>query len=218
MDNPTRSSLVDLRDLQLGDARALLQHGLADSLPALDESPVQYLQSVIDGLCQLSLTDPLTGLTNRRHFESVLETEISAVARSGEAALLLLLDLDHFKQVNDAYGHAIGDAVLKHFADLAGQTLRKIDLLGRLGGEEFAVLLPGTTMAGAYPLAERLRCIVVESPAATDAGPVPFTVSVGVALFQEGDSDANAILIRADRALYRAKRGGRNRVEMHPIE
>ncbi len=165
-------------------------------------------------LRRLATTDHLTGLANRRHFLAQVEQELDRFKRYADPAALLMLDLDHFKQVNDAYGHAIGDAVLKHFADLAGQTLRKIDLLGRLGGEEFAVLLPGTTMAGAYPLAERLRCIVVESPAATDAGLVPFTISVGVALFQEGDPDANAILIRADRALYRAKRGGRNRVEM----
>ena len=165
-------------------------------------------------LRRLATTDHLTGLANRRHFLAQVERELERFKRYADPAALLMLDLDHFKQVNDAYGHAIGDAVLKHFADLAGQALRKIDLLGRLGGEEFAALLPGTTMAGAYPLAERLRCIVMESPAATDAGPVGFSVSVGVALFAPDDHDAGAILIRADRALYRAKHRGRNRVEM----
>ena len=165
-------------------------------------------------LRRLATTDHLTGLANRRHFLAQVERELDRFKRYADPAALLMLDLDHFKQINDAYGHAIGDAVLKHFADLAGQTLRKIDLLGRLGGEEFAALLPGTTMSGAYPLAERLRCIVMESPAATDAGPVGFSVSIGVALFAPDDHDADAILIRADRALYRAKHRGRNRVEM----
>ena len=165
-------------------------------------------------LRRLATTDPLTNLANRRYFLAQVERELERCKRYSESAALLMLDLDHFKQVNDAYGHAIGDAVLKYFAIIAGQALRKIDLLGRLGGEEFAALLPGTTMTGAYPLAERLRCTVMESPAATLSGPVPFTISIGVALFEETDPDANAILIRADRALYRAKHQGRNRVEM----
>ena len=165
-------------------------------------------------LRRLATTDHLTGLANRRHFLAQVERELDRFKRYADPAALLMLDLDHFRQVNDAYGHAIGDAVLKHFADLAGQTLRKIDLIGRLGGEEFAALLPGTTMVGAYPLAERLRGILMASPVMTDVGPVSFSVSIGVALFAPDDHDADAILIRADRALYRAKHRGRNRVEM----
>jgi len=165
-------------------------------------------------LRRLATTDHLTGLANRRHFLAQVERELDRFKRYADPAALLMLDLDHFKQVNDTYGHAIGDAVLKHFADLASQTLRKIDLIGRLGGEEFAALLPGTTLIGAYPLAERLRGIITESPAVTDAGPVGLSVSIGVALFAPDDHDADAILIRADRALYRAKNRGRNRVEM----
>ena len=165
-------------------------------------------------LRRLATTDPLTGLANRRYFLAQVERELSRLKRYSVSAALLMLDLDHFKQINDAYGHAIGDAVLKHFALIASQTLRKIDLLGRLGGEEFAALLPGTTMPGAYLLAERLREIIMESPATTSAGPIEFSVSIGVALFAQNDLDADAVLIRADRALYRAKHQGRNRVEM----
>ncbi len=169
-------------------------------------------------LRRLAITDPLTGLANRRHFLTQVERELDRFKRYAQPATLLMLDLDHFKQVNDNYGHATGDAVLKHFATLAGQVLRKIDLLGRLGGEEFAALLPDTTLIGAYPLAERLRGIMMESPTETAAGSVGFTVSIGVALFAPDDQDANAILIRADRALYRAKHRGRNRVEMEKPE
>jgi diguanylate cyclase (GGDEF)-like protein/PAS domain S-box-containing protein len=165
-------------------------------------------------LRRLATTDPLTGLANRRHFLSQVERELDRFKRHAQPAALLMLDLDHFKQVNDTYGHALGDAVLKHFAVISSQVLRKIDLLGRLGGEEFAVLLPDTTLIGAYPLAERLRGIIMESP----AGSISFTVSIGVALFAPSDQDANAILIRADRALYRAKNRGRNRVEMEKPE
>lgn len=165
-------------------------------------------------LRRLATTDPLTGLANRRYFLAQVERELNRLKRYSASAALLMLDLDHFKQINDAYGHAIGDAVLKHFAFIASQTLRKIDLLGRLGGEEFAALLPDTTMTGAYPLAERLRGIIMESPAMTGAGSIGFSVSIGVALLAQNDLDADAILIRADRALYRAKNRGRNRVEM----
>jgi diguanylate cyclase (GGDEF)-like protein len=169
-------------------------------------------------LRRLATTDPLTGLANRRHFLTQVERELDRFKRYAQPAALLMLDLDHFKQVNDTYGHALGDAVLKHFAVITGQALRKIDLLGRLGGEEFAALLPDTTLIGAYPLAERLRGIIMESPVETTAGSIGFTVSIGVALFTPDDQDANAILIRADRALYRAKNRGRNRVEMEKLE
>ena len=216
MDNPTRHSLVDLRDLQLGDARALLQHGVADSQPALDESPVQYLQSLIDGLCQLSLTDPLTGLTNRRHFESVLETEISAVARSGEAALLLLLDVDHFKQVNDIHGHAAGDQVLKAVAMVLFSCVRPMDTVARYGGEEFGVVLHNCQASFGQTVAERIR----QSIAAMRISPVAdatiqVTISVGGAYALDCASSSVASWTeRADLELYRAKSEGRNRICM----
>ncbi len=165
-------------------------------------------------LRRLATTDPLTGLANRRHFLAQVERELERFQRYAEPVALLMLDLDHFKQVNDRYGHAAGDTVLQHFAAVAQNALRKIDILGRLGGEEFAALLPDTRIEGARRLAERLRRTVADSPAVSPTGEVRFTVSVGLTLLAPGDRDAGAILTRADRALYRAKDRGRNRVEV----
>ena len=106
---PTDSRLIELHALQLDDARALLEHDAKSSRQEAGESPTAYLQRVLDGLCELSLKDPLTGLGNRRHFRSVLERSIEAVARSGDSVLLLLLDIDHFKTINDTHGHLAGD-------------------------------------------------------------------------------------------------------------
>lgn len=164
-------------------------------------------------LRRLATTDPLTELANRRHFLAQVELEVELSQRYANPVALLMLDIDYFKQVNDRYGHAIGDSVLRHFATVARQVLRKVDLLGRLGGEEFAVLLPGTDPEGAHQLAERLRQTIASSPASTPAGLIGITVSIGVTLFEPTDTTADRVLARADRALYRAKDLGRNRVE-----
>ncbi len=167
-------------------------------------------------LRRLATTDPLTGLANRRHFLQQLVREMERFRRYARPAALLMLDLDHFKQVNDRYGHVSGDRVLQHFATIAQQTLRKVDLLGRLGGEEFAALLPGTEVEGARRLAERLRQTLADSPAAGETGEIGFTVSVGLTPFAAADRTTDTILARVDRALYRAKERGRNRVEVEP--
>ena len=112
----TPHSTVQLHKLRLEDARALLDRDAPGELPELGTDPTQYLQRVIDGLCELSLKDPLTGLSNRRHFRAMQERTIDSVARSGEPALLLMLDIDHFKKVNDTYGHIAGDRVLQAVA------------------------------------------------------------------------------------------------------
>lgn len=165
-------------------------------------------------LRRLATTDPLTGLVNRRRFLEQLGLELARFQRYTKPAALLMLDLDHFKQVNDQHGHAAGDAVLRHFAALAQRVLRKIDRIGRLGGEEFGALLPGTDEEGARQLAERLRNRVAESPAGTEAGAISFTVSIGVTLLTPADTKVESVLNRADCALYRAKEAGRNRVEV----
>ncbi|MCC8998209.1 MAG: diguanylate cyclase, partial [Candidatus Contendobacter sp.] len=165
-------------------------------------------------LRRLATTDPLTDLANRRHFLAQVELELARFKRYAKPTALLMFDLDHFKRVNDQYGHAAGDDVLRHFSAVARQMLRQVDLLGRLGGEEFAALLPGTDFEGAQQLAERLRRIVAESPVTTAGGVIKVTVSIGVTAFAPTDSVADAILGRADRALYRAKNQGRNRVEI----
>jgi diguanylate cyclase (GGDEF)-like protein/PAS domain S-box-containing protein len=167
-------------------------------------------------LRRLATTDFLTGVANRRHFMERLELELERIRRFGRPAALLMVDLDHFKAVNDTHGHAVGDAVLRHFASLAQHRLRRIDLLGRLGGEEFAILLPGTERAGAREFAEAFRRQVEATPAQSDKGPIPFTVSIGIADIDPIDAQADALLARADDRLYAAKQKGRNRVEGDP--
>lgn len=162
----------------------------------------------------LASTDSLTGTHNRRHFLHLLTQELMRYQRYNEPAALLMLDLDHFKHVNDQFGHATGDKVLKAFTACALRMLRRSDQLGRLGGEEFAILLPDTDSQGAHELAERLRHAVEEDEVASDSGNIRYSVSIGIALFHHDDGSADSILARADHALYRAKHAGRNRVEM----
>jgi diguanylate cyclase (GGDEF)-like protein/PAS domain S-box-containing protein len=165
-------------------------------------------------LLRLATTDSLTGMANRRHFLEQLENELARLNRFGKVATLLMIDIDYFKDINDTHGHATGDAVLQHFAELARQRLRRIDMLGRLGGEEFGILLPGTDAAGAGQFSRQFRQDIAENPARTGKGPIAFTVSIGVAEFSSTDVDADSILARSDVALYRAKSLGRDRVEI----
>jgi diguanylate cyclase (GGDEF)-like protein/PAS domain S-box-containing protein len=161
----------------------------------------------------LAHTDSLTHLPNRRHFLEQAELELTRFKRYATPVALLMFDLDHFKQVNDRYGHAAGDAVLCHVAAITRQMLRKTDLSGRIGGEEFAVLLPETDLESARQLAQRLCQIIASSPVDTEAGSITVTLSIGVTLFTPTDATAAVVLSRADRALYQAKHHGRNRVE-----
>ena len=129
-----------------------------------------------------------------------------------------MLDLDLFKEVNDTYGHAAGDAVWSTFARQMRNAIRKIDTAGRLGGEEFAVILPGADLVAARTSAERLREIVLRTPLVQEGNTIPLTISIGIATIEPRDRNAGATLIRADGALYRAKRNGRNRVEIAETE
>ena len=160
---------------------------------------------------ELATTDSLTGVYNRRTFKELAEPLLSRARRTRTPVSLLLLDLDHFKRVNDTHGHLAGDEVLAGFARLARLCLRKEDLLARFGGEEFVVLLPGTSEAAAVALAERIREEIADTPMHTGASDVSVTVSVGLA----GESGERlptleALLARADEALYAAKAQGRN--------
>ena len=214
MTSATVSSMIDLRDLRLDDARALLEHDHSNGLPKPDESPAVYLQSVIDHLCELSLKDPLTGLANRRHFRNVLSREIDVVARSGESALLLMLDIDHFKRVNDTYGHPAGDHVLQTIAKCLATCVRPMDTVARYGGEEFAVILPNCQSSFGHTVAERIRETVgALSIAVTPLVNIQVTMSIGGAYAPEWVRSTTALWTdRADIQLYRAKSEGRNRV------
>lgn len=162
-------------------------------------------------LQKLASTDPLTGLFNRRVFLEQLEQERAKVARLPHySAVLLMLDLDFFKRVNDDYGHATGDSVLKAFAEITRNTSRAIDIPARLGGEEFAILLSGADKNDALAMAERLREQVATTIIDHKAGPVQITVSIGAACILTDDVNGEAVLHRADAALYEAKERGRN--------
>lgn len=169
-------------------------------------------KSMEASLLHLATSDPLTGLWNRRHFTEVVNGELGRVRRHGVQAGLMLLDLDHFKRINDTRGHAAGDEVLRHFAGIVSRHLREADVFARLGGEEFAVLLPCIDdAAGAVRAAERVRELIASTPAIVDGVPLPFSVSIGVAMLEAGDGGFDAVFSRADEALYEAKGGGRNR-------
>jgi diguanylate cyclase (GGDEF)-like protein len=159
-------------------------------------------------------TDPLTGAANRRRFHQTLEIECLRFARNRLPLSVLMIDLDHFKAVNDRYGHPVGDAVLRTVAQLLLLSLRKTDLLARYGGEEFAILLPETPLAGALIIAERIRETIDQKPIVADGCELKVSISLGAASHAEdGEASPELMLKKADLALYRAKALGRNRVE-----
>jgi len=166
-------------------------------------------------LQKLSSTDRLTGLYNRGHWEEALKLEYARHARYGHATSLIMFDIDHFKRVNDTYGHQVGDQVIQRVADVLRELVRDADIAGRYGGEEFAVLLPDTDKAGGAMLAERLRKVVEEQTVESEAGPVRFTISLGVADLGYPTDDYKQLIEWADQALYASKRGGRNRVTVY---
>lgn len=167
-------------------------------------------------LRELATTDPLTGIFNRRHFMEIAETEFERARRIGAPVAVAMIDADYFKRVNDSYGHATGDTVLRQIAELSRTQLRRADVIARYGGEEFVILLPGAGPEEARQIAERLRSAVATQPM-TD-GRVTFrcSVSVGIAVAQDPQRTLERTLAAADAALYAAKAGGRNRVELAP--
>ena len=162
---------------------------------------------------RLATTDDLTGLLNRRAFFTGADTARRLALRMRQPITLLMFDIDHFKQLNDRFGHATGDEALVKFASTCSADLREHDILGRLGGEEFALALPGTDLDGALHAAERLRQSVMDTRLLTCGNSYTMTVSIGVVLV-DPDEDLPTSLARADHALYEAKRNGRNRVQV----
>ena len=172
--------------------------------------------SILKKFKELATLDPLTGLYNRRSFLELCQLEFTKARREDTPLALVFFDLDHFKLVNDTYGHDAGDNVLRALSRLSASLLRKRDCLGRLGGEEFAVLLPGTNLAGARCLAEKLRKAFEASKTQTTKHVITVTASFGLAEIAQDMSEMKQLLKQADVALYRAKNTGRNRVDSFP--
>lgn len=157
--------------------------------------------------------DYLTGLPNRRSFMEQAGIEMSRTQRYEKSLSMLMLDIDHFKHINDAYGHQSGDVVLKTLAEVFAEVLRNIDIVGRLGGEEFGIILPETSLEEALEVAERLREVIAARQVVFPSGvETQFTVSIGVAALADKQAGIDTLINESDKALYRAKQSGRNKV------
>ncbi len=177
----------------------------------LDE--LARLKRDVEDLKLQAIIDPLTGLFNYRHFQQVMDTEMQRTVRTSHATTLVLIDLDHFKAVNDQWGHEAGNVALKTAAHLFQQQLRQFDIVCRYGGEEFAVILPHTPLPIAFNVAERLRKQLELVEIEVEDGQFSLTASFGVAEFKpEGDYNQTLLINQADQALYQAKEQGRNQV------
>lgn len=201
-------------ELQLQTALMLLKQAGRELSVDAQPGSTPWLQAVVDALCDLSSRDALTGLANRRQFELAITGEIDRVARAGESALVLMADVDHFKNVNDTYGHPAGDQVLKVVAAALQDCVRPMDTVARYGGEEFAIILPNCPTAFGQTVAERIRAKVERRSINVAPGvDVNVTISIGGAFAPQWVRSSAALWVeRADRQLYLAKTQGRNRV------
>jgi diguanylate cyclase (GGDEF)-like protein len=207
------SGPLDAQTLRLAPALQLLEQSGRVLPDRREVGRVAWLQALVDGLCELSSRDPLTGLANRRQFELALAGEIDRVARAGEPALVLMIDIDHFKRVNDAHGHPAGDQVLKGVAQALHDCIRPMDTVARFGGEEFAMILPNCPPSFGLAVAERVRTKIQNLALPVSPGQQLYvTVSIGGAFAPQWvRSSAPLWIERADQQLYRAKAEGRNR-------
>lgn len=217
--------LSDHCEIRLKDERTLERHSVGlrdDSGEYLGR--VWFFRDITErksdeaALRHLAMHDSLTGAMNRNQFFERAGDELRRAQRYRKPLALLMLDLDHFKRINDVHGHGAGDAVLKTLCQLWMSELRSVDLLARIGGEEFAVLMPDSQMTAAQVVAERLRALTSAAVVTFQGQQIRFTLSGGIAMVHADDSSIEAALHRADLALYRAKEAGRNRMEiaLHP--
>jgi diguanylate cyclase (GGDEF)-like protein len=197
----------------LGLAALLSQlRGTALELEARVQDRTAQLRAANDQLQTMALTDSLSGLLNRRALFDVMRREVERNRRHRHGLAVLMFDIDHFKNVNDRYGHAVGDRVLRHVAAVAAGTVRSTDALARYGGEEFVIVAPETDLRQALQLAERIRVAVQSSEIGADQHTLQVTASFGAAIMRDDDEEPDQILRRVDTALYTAKAAGRNRV------
>jgi diguanylate cyclase (GGDEF)-like protein len=167
---------------------------------------------LMDKIQQLAITDDLTGLYNRRGLYEIGRLEIERTRRYNIPLAAIVMDIDYFKRVNDKHSHAVGDQVLRSFAKCVQESTRELDIVGRIGGEEFVILLPGSDLRSAHRTAARLQNLVANNTTPSSAGDINITVSQGVSILDTNMQDLNDLVQAADRALYRAKEAGRNRV------
>ena len=197
---------VDLSILPLPDKSGNITHFAAIQR---DITGYKKLEQDLQILCR---TDPLTTAANRRAFNEIISQEFSRFKRSQKEYALVMIDLDHFKNINDQHGHGAGDRVLIEVTERCKDNLRVHDIIARLGGEEFCILLPYTNLEQAHKVAERLRQKIELMPIISDGNRIKVTVSVGISLVLEGDNDGHDAIERADKKLLEAKSPGRNRV------
>lgn len=184
---------------------------LGDNCPNANE--VTLLRGEVEHLLEQTRTDTLTGLANYRSFSAALDHELERTQRSGQPTALIMIDIDHFKKVNDTLGHEVGNRALIHIANIIEQSVRKLDIACRYGGEEFAVILPDTGLHAARQVAERIRASIETSPLDVDHDTLRPTASLGIATYRlDHQPTAEALVEEADSFLYQAKQGGRNRV------
>lgn len=163
---------------------------------------------------EIAVKDELTGLLNRRGFSEQGAAAFAAAQRSDQPVSVIMTDIDRFKFINDEYGHATGDTALEHFANILNTGRRSNDILARVGGEEFALVVPGTELRAATLIADELRAKIDSQPMLLNGDDLPMTASFGVATMSANDTCMTDIIVRADRALYRSKRAGRNQVDL----
>ncbi|PKM31166.1 MAG: hypothetical protein CVV07_03105 [Gammaproteobacteria bacterium HGW-Gammaproteobacteria-11] len=184
----------------------------AREVNALLRREVEERSRLQEALILQASTDPLTGLNNRREYEALFEHELQRIRRSGKPLSLCLLDLDHFKRVNDTWGHSAGDEVLRRVAQVCRDNFRSIDILGRLGGEEFVVVLPDTPLKAAGLIALRFVEALAAAPMEIAGQSIQITATAGVVERQADEDDLESLIQRADKAMYEGKQAGRNRV------
>ncbi|MEN3950561.1 diguanylate cyclase [Iodidimonas sp. SYSU 1G8] len=213
-----KSSLAQLIQLDKMQNALLVLVFLALTMEAaiIFQPMVRRITRYTADLLKLATTDPLTGLLNRRSFMDRGFAAARESRREGKPSTLMTIDADYFKRVNDTHGHATGDEVLRAMAHTLQSNIRASDLLGRMGGEEFAVLMPDVDAEEARHLAERLRCAVEGLETITETGTIQFTISVGISAIRFDENDLLPALRRADQALYSAKNAGRNRIVLAP--
>lgn len=198
--------------LRLMNTNAIRHIPILEDGQLIDMISIRELTKAYEVLQVEANIDPLTELSNRRPFLKTMATEFARARRTGNPLSIAMIDLDHFKRVNDTYGHDAGDKVLRAISDILILEFRSIDLIGRLGGEEFAVVFPETDLTGAQIACDRLRRTIERTAIEIDGGEIHVTASIGIAGVSEHTSCENAILKDADKVLYKAKSAGRNRV------